>query len=222
MKPPGAADLGEARRRLPRHRRVDPNQGAGQRPDQGDPQALASCGPPDQGASGLPLRSAPPDAGRPQDRKGRTTPLGPIARHRLFVPGDQLLRAFRGAYCVMGGWQNREVIAAQNATGLAAVMAPVVFHQAKKADWLPLLPRKDMTIRDYKMSEEQQRQYNQMERQFLLQLNNDETITVEVAIAKYAEIGADPNAASSMTRTGSFTSWWRATRTPGSICCCRF
>ena len=95
--------------------------------------------------------------------------------------------AFRGAYCVMGGWQNREVIAAQNATGLAAVMAPVVF-QAKKADWLPLLPRKDMTIRDYKMSEEQQRQYNQMERQFLLQLNNDETITVEVAIAKYAKL----------------------------------
>ena len=38
------------------------------------------------------------------------------------------------------------------------------------------------------MSDEQQRQYNQMERQFLLQLNNDDTITVEVAIAKYAKL----------------------------------
>ena len=65
-------------------------------------------------------------------------------------------------------------------------MAPVIF-QAKKANWLPMLPRKDSTIRDYKMSLMQQVQYNQMEREFLLEIEAG-VITVEVAIAKYAKL----------------------------------
>ena len=44
-----------------------------------------------------------------------------------------------------------------------------------------------MTIRDYKMSDEQQRQYNQMERQFLLEIEKG-VVTVEIAIAKYAKL----------------------------------
>ena len=94
--------------------------------------------------------------------------------------------AFRGRYCVMGGWNEKEVLRAKNTDELAAFMAPVVF-QAKKADWLPELPRKDFTIRDYEMSAEQRRQYNQMERQFLLEIETG-VITVDVAIAKYAKL----------------------------------
>ena len=94
--------------------------------------------------------------------------------------------AFRGRYCVMGGWNDKEVLRAKNTDELAAFMAPVVF-QAKKADWLPALPRKDYTIRDYEMSDEQQRQYTQMERQFLLEIEQG-VITVDVAIAKYAKL----------------------------------
>ena len=94
--------------------------------------------------------------------------------------------AFRGQFCWMGGWMDKEVIQARNPEQLAAIMAPWVF-QAKKQDWLPSLPRKDYTIRDYKMSAEQQRQYNQMEHQFLLELEEG-VITVQVAIAKYAKL----------------------------------
>ena len=94
--------------------------------------------------------------------------------------------SFRGAFCVMGGWENKEVIRAKNTEALARAMQGSVF-QAKKSDWLPLLPRKDQTIRDYKMSDDQQRQYNQMERQFLLEIAEG-VITVEVAIAKYAKL----------------------------------
>ena len=65
-------------------------------------------------------------------------------------------------------------------------MSPAVF-QAKKKDWLPELPRKDYTIRDYEMSTEQRRQYLQMEREFLLEIEQG-VITVEVAIAKYAKL----------------------------------
>ena len=94
--------------------------------------------------------------------------------------------SFRGAFCVMGGWENKEVIRAKNTEALARAMEHNIF-QAKKKDWLPLLPRKDQTIRDYKMSDDQQRQYNQMERQFLLEIAEG-VITVEVAIAKYAKL----------------------------------
>ena len=93
--------------------------------------------------------------------------------------------AFRGAFCVMGGWENKEVVAAKNPGVLANYMRPVVF-QAKKKDWLTL-PRKDFTIRDYKMSPEQLAQYNQMEHEFLLEVERG-VITVDVAIAKYAKL----------------------------------
>ena len=99
---------------------------------------------------------------------------------------DRNFYAFRGAFCVMGGWQAKEVVAAKNPEALAIAMAPVVF-QAKKKDWLPELPRKDYTIRDYKMSAEQLRQYSQMEHQFLLEIENG-VVTVDVAIAKYAKL----------------------------------
>lgn len=94
--------------------------------------------------------------------------------------------AFRGEYCVMGGWNNKEVLRAKNQTQLASYMAPVVL-QAKKKDWLPSLPRKDATIRDYQMSDKQRRQYNQMEEEFLVYIENN-VVTVDVAIAKYEKL----------------------------------
>ena len=54
----------------------------------------------------------------------------------------------------MGGFKAKQVMAAQNQDHLAEIMAPMVF-QAKKKDWLPSLPDKRMTIRDYEMSGEQ-------------------------------------------------------------------
>ena len=94
--------------------------------------------------------------------------------------------AFRGDYCVMGGWKAKQVVAAKNQDKLAAFMAPVVF-QAKKKDWLPALPTKRMTIRDYEMSGEQKSQYKSMEEEFLLEIESG-VVTVDVAIAKYAKL----------------------------------
>jgi SNF2 family DNA or RNA helicase len=121
--------------------------------------------------------------GRPQTQ-GPHDLWGQLRAIGLFT--DRNFYAFRGAFCVMGGWQDKEVIRAKNTEILAQAMAPFVF-QAKKADWLPELPRKDYTIRDYAMSTEQLAQYNQMERQFLLYIENN-VVTVDVAIAKYAKL----------------------------------
>lgn len=95
--------------------------------------------------------------------------------------------AFRGAFCVMGGWMAKEVVRAQNEDLLAKMMEPYVF-QAKKKDWLPELPRKDATIREYKMAGKQKAQYDQMEDAFLLYLENERAITVDVAIAKFEKL----------------------------------
>ena len=124
------------------------------------------------------LLTGRPQTQGPHDLWGQLRAIGLFPMTNFF--------AFRGRYCVMGGWNDKEVLRAKNTDELAAFMSPVVF-QAKKADWLPTLPRKDYTIRDYEMSDDQRRQYNQMERQFLLEIESG-VITVDVAIAKYAKL----------------------------------
>jgi len=119
-----------------------------------------------------------PQTQGPQDLWGQLRAIGLFQGKNFY--------AFRGDFCVMGGWMLKEVVRAKNTELLASIMAPVVF-QAKKADWLPSLPRKDFTIRDYAMSGEQKSQYLSMEEEFLLEIDSG-TITVDVAIAKYAKL----------------------------------
>ena len=119
-----------------------------------------------------------PQTQGPQDLWGQLRAIGGFR--------DKNYYAFRGSFCVMGGWMNKEVVRAKNPELLAAQIAPIVF-QAKKADWLPALPTKRMTIRDYEMSGEQKRQYTSMEEEFLLEIESG-TVTVDVAIAKYAKL----------------------------------
>jgi SNF2 family DNA or RNA helicase len=121
--------------------------------------------------------------GRPQTQ-GPHDLWGQLRAIDLF--SDRNFYAFRGAFCVMGGWEQKEVVAEKNADILARIMAPAVF-QAKKKDWLPDLPRKSQTIRDYQMSTEQLRQYNQMEEQFLVEIERG-YVTVDVAIAKFEKL----------------------------------
>lgn len=124
------------------------------------------------------ILSGRPQTQGPHDLWGQLRTIG-LFRDRNFY-------AFRGMFCQMGGWNDKEVVAAKNPDLLASYMAPVVF-QAKKKDWLPALPRKDMTIRDYKMSGEQRAQYRQMEDEFLLEIDKG-VITVDVAIAKFEKL----------------------------------
>ncbi len=94
--------------------------------------------------------------------------------------------AFRNTFCVMGGWEMKQIVGVKNADQLARAMAPAVF-QAKKADWLPDLPRKDFSIRSYEMSGEQLAQFNQMRDEFLLELES-EIVAVDIAVSKYEKL----------------------------------
>jgi hypothetical protein len=123
------------------------------------------------------ILSGRPQTQGPHDLWGQLRAIGLFA-DLAYIP-------FRGNFCVMGGWDQKEVLAAKNSEILARHMAPVDF-QAKKKDWLTQ-PRKDFTIRDYKMSPEQWGQYAQMEEEFLLEVKQC-VITVQVAIAKWTKL----------------------------------
>ena len=88
----------------------------------------------------------------------------------------------------MGGWQDKEVISGQEHRGARSRRWRDNIFQAKKADWLPESPAQGADDPRLQMSPDQQRQYNQMERQFLLEIANGDIVTVEVAIAKYAKL----------------------------------
>lgn len=137
--------------------------------------ALALAG----GASVVRLLSGRPQTQGPHDLYPQLRAIGLFSGQKFW--------AFRNTFCVMGGWQNKQVVGVKNAAELAKVMAPVVF-QALKADWLPDLPRKDFAIRYYEMSGEQAAQYKQMHDDFVLEISSKEIITVDVAIAKYEKI----------------------------------
>ena len=75
-----------------------------------------------------------PQTQGPHDLWGQLRTIGLFPKMNFY--------AFRGSFCVMGGYILKEVVQAKNTEALAEIMAPVVF-QAKKKDWLPNLPHRD-------------------------------------------------------------------------------
>jgi len=94
--------------------------------------------------------------------------------------------AFRGMFCRMGGFKNKQVIGSQNEDILAKLIEPHVFR-ATKEDWLFSIP-KVYTTREYEMTKEQRAQYRSMEKDFVLWMNEDEFVTVDAAITKYGKL----------------------------------
>jgi len=94
--------------------------------------------------------------------------------------------AFRGMFCRMGGFKNKQVVGSQNEDMLAQLIEPHVFR-ATKEDWLFSIP-KVYTVREYKMTAEQRNQYRSMEQEFVLWMNADEFVTVDAAITKYMKL----------------------------------
>lgn len=94
--------------------------------------------------------------------------------------------AFKTAFCRMGGFMDKTVVAAQNEDVLAELIEPFIFR-ATKADWTDL-PPKSYTIREYTMTPEMRAMYRQMEEEFVLWLNDDQNVSVDAAITKYIKL----------------------------------
>ena len=124
------------------------------------------------------ILSGRPQTQGPHDLWGQLRAIGQLDGSNYFV--------FRNTFCRMGGFKGKKVIGAQNEKLLADTINPHVFR-AVKADWLDL-PPKLYTMREYKMEATQQRQYNTMENDFVTWLNENEVVTVDMALTKYIKL----------------------------------
>lgn len=93
---------------------------------------------------------------------------------------------FKSAFCKKGGFKGKQVVGVMNEDILAARIDPHVFR-ATKAEWTDL-PPKVYTMRDYVMTPEMNAMYKQMEQEFVLWLNENEYVSVDMAITKYIKL----------------------------------
>lgn len=131
------------------------------------------------------MLSGKPQTQGPHDLWGQLSGIGALNGERFFN--------FRNRYCLMGGFENRQVVGAQNVEELRRRMAPHIFV-AKKADWLTSLPAKSYTMREYEMQGALATHYADMEIDFMTFVRslNDPTkaqaVQVEIALAKYQKL----------------------------------
>ena len=95
--------------------------------------------------------------------------------------------AFRNRFCVMGGFENRQVIGAKNVDELRAMMTPIMF-EAKKKEWLPTLPDKSYTARTYELERPLLDHYLEMEQEFLTWVDQHTEVLAEIALTKYGKL----------------------------------
>jgi SNF2 family DNA or RNA helicase len=115
----------------------------------------------------------------PHDLWGQMRAIGQLDGRNFY--------SFRAMFCRMGGFKNKQVLGTQNEDILAGMIEPHVFR-ATKEDWLPDNPRRDYTVREYKMTSEQREQYKSMEHEFILWLNESDAVTIDAAITKYMKL----------------------------------
>jgi hypothetical protein len=94
--------------------------------------------------------------------------------------------AFKRRYCETGGFKGKQIVGPKNEEELAKRISPFVF-EAFKSQYLKI--GKNYTIREYKLDPIVEKHYNDMLSDFMIWLSEDETIAVDVAIAKYGKMG---------------------------------
>ena len=122
------------------------------------------------------LSGAPVVAG-PQDLWGQLRVLD--ATHTNYF-------AFRNHFCVMGGWQGKQVVGTRNEEELHTLLQSVGFR-AKKSEWLDL-PEKIYTTRDVEMNGEQLRVYHEMSTDFVTQVREQEVVTAEMVLTQMQKL----------------------------------
>jgi SNF2 family DNA or RNA helicase len=87
------------------------------------------------------------------------------------IIGCRTFAEFKAMYCVMGGYESREILAYRNVDQLRRKIAPYVF-EANKRDCLDLPPETWLT-REVELSSEQKRFYKDMRDKFVAELRDN-------------------------------------------------
>jgi SNF2 family DNA or RNA helicase len=98
------------------------------------------------------------------------------------IIGIRSFTAFRSMFCIMGGYENREVKGYQNQELLAQRIAPYIYSKRKK-DCLDL-PDKVYVRHEIEMTPQQLKLYRQLEDELLLELNSGQLVDATVAMVR--------------------------------------
>lgn len=91
------------------------------------------------------------------------------------IIGHRYVTTFRSQYCIMGGFEQRQVVGSKNVDHLMAKVDPYIFRASK--DELGL-PPKIFSERVFEMSKAQAAHYNSLKKEFLTQFKDGTNLTV--------------------------------------------
>jgi len=111
-------------------------------------------------------------------------PLDIWSQYKFLNPDifGKRFRKFRDQYATMGGYGGYEIIGYKHLDELANKAHSIAFR-ITKAEALDLPPTVDQSI-EVELSAETRAVYNQMEKNFLIELENDKTITAPIVLTK--------------------------------------
>jgi Mesyanzhinovviridae DNA helicase len=98
------------------------------------------------------------------------------------IIGNRTFHSFRSMYCVMGGYENREIKGYQNQEILARKIAPYAYQKRKK-DCLDL-PDKIYVTHQIDMTKEQETIYNKLKEELLYELSNGAIVDATMAMTR--------------------------------------
>ena len=98
------------------------------------------------------------------------------------IIGSKTFTAFRGMYCVMGGFQKHQILGYQNQEVLATKIQPYIYSVRKK-DCLDL-PDRAFVPHYIEMTSEQQRIYDTLENNLIMEMDDGSIVDTTVAITR--------------------------------------
>lgn len=95
------------------------------------------------------------------------------------IVGVRYLTSFRNQFCVMGGFENRQVVGTRNLAEFKRRVDPYSFRVTKEGE-LDLPPKVYAQV-PFEMHPEQKRHYKSLKDTFMTQLDNGEVVSVKIA-----------------------------------------
>lgn len=92
------------------------------------------------------------------------------------ILGHRYVSSFRARYCIMGGFENREIVGQRNVEEFYQLIAPHSFRTTK-AEELDL-PPKVYVERDYELSDATKKKYKELKKTFMVAMDNGSIVDV--------------------------------------------
>lgn len=92
------------------------------------------------------------------------------------ILGHRYMTSFRSRYCIMGGWENKEIVGQKNTDEFFRLIQPHSFRRTKVE--VLNLPPKTYIQRQYEMSDETRRHYKSLQNTFMTMFDDGEIADV--------------------------------------------